>query len=116
MRNLHPRVLRRRFLAGLARGFGVVWPVLSGLLALIVALGVTTGVAERWSLQESVYFAFVTGLTIGYGDFAPKTLLGRVLAISIGVCGVLMTALIAAVAVKALTDVQQVAADREPTP
>ena len=57
-------------------------------------------------LQESVYFSFVTGLTIGYGDFAPKTLLGRVLAISIGVCGILVTALVAAVAVQALADAQ----------
>jgi uncharacterized membrane protein YuzA (DUF378 family) len=45
----------------------------------------------------------VSGLTIGYGDLAPKTLLTRVLAILIGVCGVLVTALLAAIAVKALT-------------
>jgi len=41
--------------------------------------------------------------SIGYGDLAPKSLLARVLAILIGVCGVLVTALVAAVAVKALT-------------
>jgi hypothetical protein len=45
-------------------------------------------------------------LTIGYGDLAPKTLIGRALAIGIGVCGVLMTALVAAIAVKALTGAQ----------
>src|SRR6478609_5775303 len=100
------RVLRQRFVAGLFKGLRVVWPVLSGLLVLIVVLGVTAGIVEGWSLQESVYFSFVSGLTIGYGDFAPKTLLGRVLAIGIGVCGVLMTALLAAVAVKALTVAQ----------
>jgi hypothetical protein len=100
------RVLRRRFVAGLVKGLHVVWPILSGLLALIVALGVITGLIEHWSVQESIYFSFVSGLTIGYGDFAPKTLLGRGLAIGIGLCGVLMTALIAAVAVKALTDAQ----------
>jgi hypothetical protein len=58
---------------------------------------------ESWSVQESFYFAFVSGLTIGYGDLAPKALLARVLAIAIGVCGVLFTALVAAIAVKALT-------------
>jgi Na+-translocating ferredoxin:NAD+ oxidoreductase RnfE subunit len=100
------RVLRRRFVAGLFKGLGVVWPILSGLLVLIVALGVVTGTAEGWSLQESVYFSFVSGLTIGYGDFAPKTLLGRALAIGIGVCGILVVALVSAVAVKALTDAQ----------
>ena len=61
------------------------------------------GVIEGWSLQESVYFAFVSGLTIGYGDFAPTRLVTRALAVVIGVCGVLVTALIAAIAVKALT-------------
>jgi len=103
---MDPRALRRSFVAGLFRGLRVVWPILSGLLLLIVALGVAAGLVEGWSLQESVYFSFVSGLTIGYGDFAPKTLLGRALAIAIGVCGILVTALVAAVAVKALTDAQ----------
>ena len=53
-------------------------------------------------MHESLYFAFVSGLTIGYGDFAPKTFVTRLLAILIGVCGVLLTALLAAIAVKAL--------------
>jgi len=69
----------------------------------IVGLGVVIGLIEGWSVHESIYFAFVSGLTIGYGDFAPKLLLTRVLAILIGVCGVLLTALVAAIAVKALT-------------
>jgi Na+-translocating ferredoxin:NAD+ oxidoreductase RnfE subunit len=94
--------LRRQFLAGLLAGLKVIWPVLSGLLATIVALGVVVGRLEGWSLQDSIYFAFVSGLTIGYGDFAPKLLLSRTLAITIGVCGILATALVAAVAVKAL--------------
>jgi len=67
---------------------------------------VVIGLIEGWSVQESIYFAFVSGLTIGYGDLAPKTLLTRMLAILIGVCGVLLTALVAAVAVKALTMVR----------
>ena len=76
-------------------GLRVVWPVLSALLGIIVALGVVIGLIEGWSVQESIYFAFVSGLTIGYGDLAPKILLTRVLAILIGVCGVLLTALVA---------------------
>ena len=64
--------------------------------------GLAAGLLEGWSVQESIYFAFVSGLTIGYGDLAPKLLLSRVLAIAIGACGVLVTALVAAVAVKAL--------------
>ena len=97
------RDLRRSFLAGLVTGLRVVWPIVSVLLGLIVALGVAIGAMEGWSVHESIYFAFVSGLTIGYGDLAPKLLVTRVLAIVIGICGVLVTALVAAVAVKALT-------------
>ena len=99
-------ILRWKFFAGLLSGLRVVWPIMSGLLALILLFALAVGLIEGWSVQESIYFAFVSGLTIGYGDLAPKTLLTRMLAILIGVCGVLLTALVAAVAVKALTVVR----------
>jgi hypothetical protein len=95
--------MRREFAAGMLTGLRVVWPVLSVLLGAMVALGLVVGRLEGWSALESIYFAFVSGLTIGYADLAPKTGLARLLAISIGICGVLLTALVAAVAVKALT-------------
>ena len=107
---MDPRTMRRNFLSGLRRGLGVVWPILSGLLALMVVFGLAIGLREGWSIEESVYFAFVSGLTIGYGDFAPKFLLTRVLAILIGLCGLLLTALLASVAVMALTEMSE---DRE---
>jgi Na+-translocating ferredoxin:NAD+ oxidoreductase RnfE subunit len=98
-----PKVLRQRFVVGLLFGLRVVWPILSVLLGLIVALGLVVGFREGWSVQQSIYFSFISGLTIGYGDLAPKTLLTRALAVLIGICGVLLTALLAAIAVKALT-------------
>ncbi len=101
---MDPRALRRNFLAGLSTELRVVWPILSVLLGLMISLGLVIGWREGWSVQESIYFAFVSGLTIGYGDLAPKVLLTRVLAILIGVCGVLLTALLAAIAVRALTE------------
>jgi hypothetical protein len=100
---MDPRTLRRQFVVGLFTGLRVVWPIVSGLLMLIAALGVVVGRIEGWRVSESLYFAFITGLTIGYGDLAPKTLLARALAIVIGLLGLLLTALIAAVAVRALT-------------
>ncbi len=103
---MDPRALRRSFMTGLVTGLRVVWPILSVLLGLIVALGLVVGLLEGWSVAESIYFSFVTGLTIGYGDLAPKTLLTRTLAVVIGACGILVTALVAAVAVKALTATQ----------
>lgn len=107
-----PGSVRRQFVAGLFFGLRVIWPVLSVLLAGIVGLGLLVGYLEGWPIADSIYFAFVSGLTIGYGDFAPTTFLTRVLAVMIGICGVLLTALVAAVAVKALTEVRA-AAGRE---
>lgn len=97
------RRIRKAFFTELVVGLRVVWPILSGLLLLMAALGLAIGWREGWSIQESIYFAFVSGLTIGYGDFAPTHLVTRAAAIVIGVCGVLVTALVAAVAVKALS-------------
>jgi Na+-transporting NADH:ubiquinone oxidoreductase subunit NqrD len=94
-------------------GLIVVWPILSVLLGAVATLGLVIGRLERWSVQESIYFAFVSGLTIGYGDFSPKTGLARLLAIVIGLCGVLFTALVAAVAVKALTAARERGASDE---
>ena len=101
---MDPRSMRRTFLNGLRQGLRIVWPVISLLIGLIVVLGVVIGLREGWSIEESVYFAFVSGLTIGYGDFAPKFMLTRVLAVVIGLCGLLLTALLAGIAVKALNE------------
>jgi FtsH-binding integral membrane protein len=101
---MDPRRLRQSFLTGLNTELRVVWPILSVLLGVMSALGLVIGLREGWSVQDSIYFAFVSGLTIGYGDLAPKFLLTRALAILIGVCGVLLTALMAAIAVRALAE------------
>jgi len=94
--------MRRRFVRELYLGLQVVWPILSALLLIIVGLGIVIGLREGWSISESVYFAFVTGMTVGYGDFVPKTFLTRMLAVAIAICGILFTGLVAAIAVKAL--------------
>jgi Ion channel len=42
-----------------------------------VALGLLIGFVEGWSVGGAVYFTFVTGLTIGYGDIVPRQALAR---------------------------------------
>lgn len=91
----------RRFLVALGRGLYVTWPVLSGILVIEVVLGLLIGVVEGWSVGDAVYFSFVTGLTIGYGDIVPRQTLTRALAIVIGFGGILLTGLVAAIAVNA---------------
>jgi hypothetical protein len=97
------RELRRRFFRALWQELAVVWPILSGLIAIKVGLGVLIALAEGWSLAQGAYFAFITGLTIRYGDVVPSRPLTRIMAVLIGFTGVLLTGLVAALAVRALT-------------
>lgn len=96
------REMRRSFFAGLVKGLRVVWPILSGLMGLMLLMGFVIGFLEGWSLGDAAYFAFVSGLTIGYGDLVPKSPLSRMLAVCIGFHGILLTGLVAAVGVRAL--------------
>lgn len=96
------RELQRTFVTTLVFSLRIVWPVLSLIIGSMVAIGIVIGFVEGWTISDSLYFSFVTGLTIGYGDLVPRSLLARGLAIVIGLCGILLTALLAAVAVKTL--------------
>jgi Ion channel len=93
---------RRRFLVALGHGFHVTWPVMSAVLGIQLALGLLTGFVEGWPLVDTVYFTFITGLSIGYGDIVPRQTLTRVLAILIGFSGLLLTGVAAAIAVYAI--------------
>lgn len=93
--------VRRHFLRAMLARLRVLWPVMSGLLAAMAILGAVVGMLERWGIAQGIYFAFVTGLTIGYGDLAPSRPVTRILAVLIGLLGIVVTGLVAAVAVSA---------------
>jgi hypothetical protein len=94
--------VRRRFFTGLGHAIHLAWPVLSAILATQVLLGLLIGFVEGWSIGDAVYFTFVTGLTIGYGDIVPRQALARALAIGVGISGLFLTGLIAGIAVYAM--------------
>ena len=96
------KVIRRRFIRELWRGLSIVWPVLSALLLFIALLGLVVAAQEGWPLLDGLYFSFVTGLTIGYGDLVPKIPFSRVIAAVIGLTGIVLTGFVVAVAVEAL--------------
>ena len=96
------KTVRQRFFTALARAIHVAWPILSIILVMQVALGLLIGLVEGWSIGDALYFTFVTGLTIGYGDIVPRQALARALAIGVGGLGVFLTGLIAGIAVYAL--------------
>ena len=94
--------MHKRFLLALGHNLRIVWGVLSGILVWQLVLGLLITWLERWPVGEGLYFTFVTGLTIGYGDLVPRQPLSRFLAIVIGLFGVVLTGLVAAIAVQAL--------------
>lgn len=96
------RNVRLRFYRGLGVALRIVWPVFSVLLGTMFGLGVAVSYIEDWPMVDGIYFACVTGLTVGYGDLVPTHSLSRVMAIGIGFIGVLLTALFAAISVRAL--------------
>lgn len=96
--------LRRQFFKAFWQELGVVWPVLSGLIVVQLGLGMLVGLREGWPIGDATYFTFVTGLTIGYGDLVPEHFSTRLMAVMIGLSGILLTGLVAAVGVRALQE------------
>ena len=94
--------MRRLFFISLVQQLRVVWPIVSGILLVMVGSGLAIWRIENWRIDEALYFTFVTGLTIGYGDFTPKHVSARLLSLVIGFAGIVLTGLVAAISVQAL--------------
>lgn len=101
-RLMRSRQIRRIFFVELFQMLRVVWPILSGVLLAMIGPGLLIGYIERWRIVDAFYFTFVTGLTIGYGDLTPRHVVSRLLAVVIGLAGIVLTGLVAAVSVEAL--------------
>ena len=78
--------------------------VVLSLLGLIVLGSLAISMVEEPDLSEALYFAFITALSIGYGDIAPVTTLGRVISVGIGLVGMVFVGLSVAIATRALSD------------
>lgn len=74
------------------------------LLLLLLSLGgaVIIWAAEDVGLLDAVYFAAVTGLTVGYGDIVPCSWLGKLASVLIGIVGVVIMGILVAASVRAL--------------
>jgi voltage-gated potassium channel Kch len=71
----------------LIRGFSIAFreaevrALVTLAAALILLAAVFYRLVEGWSLLDSVYFSVVTIATVGYGDLAPQTALGKIFTI-----------------------------------
>ena len=98
------RQIRRAFFVALFHQIQIVSPILWGIILVMVIVGILIGQIEGWKITEALYFTFVTGLTIGYGDLTPRHNMSRCLAVVIGFSGIVLTGLVAAVSVRALVE------------
>jgi uncharacterized membrane protein len=86
------------------RAFWHVRTVILALIAFVVVDAAAVTLVEKMPFADALYFAFVTGLTIGYGDIVMHTPVGRLIALLIGLVGILFSGLIVAFAVHALRE------------
>jgi len=83
--------------------FLVLWPFIAFLTVVIAALGLQVGKMERWTPSNALYFAFITATAVGYGDFHPTKRRSKWLGIVIALIGVLLTGLIVAIGLEAVS-------------
>ena len=76
-------------------------PLLLFLLFLIAILGYCVGRIEKWSTIDSLYYAFITATTVGYGDFHPLHPRSKIISIIIALIGLLCTGIIVSAGLKA---------------
>lgn len=55
---------------------------------LIFIGGILISVTENMSLQDGIWWAFVTTTTVGYGDISPSTQYGRIIAMVLMIVGI----------------------------
>ena len=87
--------------------FHAIWrikAVILALIALVVSGAALLAYLEEFAFADTLYFAFVTGLTIGYGDIVMLTSAGRLISLLIGLVGILFTGLLVAVLVYAVRE------------
>jgi voltage-gated potassium channel len=86
-----------RFIAYFARYIllllGFVWIMLTVIFAW----------AEDQTLGNAIYFALITGLTVGYGDITPVTPIGKAASAAIAVVGVITAGIYVGIATRAVS-------------
>ena len=76
--------------------------VFLALLAMIIGIAVVIMHLENLPFGESLYFSFITGLTIGYGDIVVKAPFARLMTILLGLIGIIFSGIMVAAAIRAV--------------
>ena len=76
--------------------------VLLFLITLIVISAAVISRIEDLPFGEALYFSFITDLTIGYGDIVVKTPLARLIAVLLGLIGMITSGIMVAASIRAV--------------
>ena len=98
----------KEFIIFLRYFFGLAMLARHVLIALLVLMAIGAGfisIAEGMNYWEALYFALITGLTVGYGDVAPTTVLGRIVSVLIALIGLVFFGIVVAGANLALVKI-----------
>ena len=95
------RQLRRRFFAELALLLRIIWPILSGISVMMAGCGILVSRLENWRIDKALYSLRHRADDRLWRPHA-ETVLPRLLAMIIGLSGIVVTGLFAAVSVEAL--------------
>lgn len=62
--------------------------LVSSVIVLIVTGTVVYSVIEGWSIVDALYFSVVTLTTVGYGDYTPQTVVGKLFTVVYVLAGI----------------------------
>lgn len=89
------------FVLYFTHGMYLISPIVGMLLVIIIGLGLVVGRVESWSRFDAVYWAFVTAMTVGYGDIRPTRKTSKSLSIVIAYTGLVLAGISVAIALEA---------------
>ena len=81
---------------------GRLQAVFLALIALVVISAEVISQIEDLPFGEALYFSFITGLTIGYGDIVVKTPFARLIAVLLGLIGMITSGIMVAASIRAV--------------
>ena len=83
--------------------------VLSGLILFMAAFSIIFPVVEKniTSFRDAIWYCFAIVTTIGFGDFAATSSLGRVMSVILGVYGIVVVAMITSVIVNFYSELKK---------
>jgi len=80
----------------------VVSHTLIALLALMAMGAGLISIAEGMNYWKALYLTLITGLTVGYGDVVPTTVLGRIVTVLVTLIGLVFFSIVIAAANRAV--------------